>query len=54
MKSKVRKICQGLGFAMLLFTAGLGETENAAYIFLWLGISIALLYAGKSFSFQQK
>lgn len=54
MKTKLQKFCKATGVSMLLLTAGLGETENVTALMLWIVATIAMLYIGKSFSFQQK
>jgi hypothetical protein len=49
----IRKICQAVGFSMLLLTAGV-ETENFAALAVWLIAAFALLFISKSFSFQNQ
>ncbi|WP_307756601.1 hypothetical protein [uncultured Alistipes sp.] len=51
MKQKLKKLYRGVGFFMLLLTAGV-DTENFAALAGWLIAAFALLFIGKSFSFQ--
>lgn len=52
MKKKIQNACAVIGGTALLMGAGI-VTESPVVMFVWLTISVSLLYAGKAFSFQQ-
>lgn len=57
MRTKRQKISAGIGFSMLIMTAGIADIsgiKGLVFLLLWMTISVRLLHAGKAFSFQQK
>lgn len=49
---KVQKACAFAGGTALLMGTGV-VTESPIAMFVWLTVTVSLLYAGKAFSFQQ-
>lgn len=52
MRTTFRKVCAVMGGVALLTGGGIA-TDSIPAILVWLVISVALLYAGRAFSFQQ-
>lgn len=52
MKKAIQRFAAGLGFMMFLGTGALDS--HPAVVVAWLSASIALLLAGRAFTFQQK
>lgn len=52
-KAKARNNCAIIGVVMFLMTSCMGESDMVA-LFVWLAVSLILLYIGRAFDFQNK
>lgn len=50
---KIRNNCAIIGVVMFLLTSCMGESDIVALL-VWLAVSLALLYIGRAFDFQNK
>lgn len=50
---KIRKICASIGVTMLLMMSCMGESHPLALL-VWLAVSVAMIYIGRAFDFQNK